>query len=119
MIPSLTNTVKANLLVVDDTPANLHLLAGLLREQSYVVRAALNGELALKAVAQQQPDLILLDIKMPVLVWSSPFFLFFLLVINGQVRSCMTCENSGLNLNKHKVNCTTSDHSESARRNCD
>ena len=65
MTLSLAKKTKADLLVVDDTPANLQLLTGLLREQGYVVRAALNGELALKAVVQQPPDLILLDIKMP------------------------------------------------------
>ena len=61
----LTNTPKADLLVVDDTPANLQLLTGLLCDQGYVVRGALNGKLALEAVAQQPPDLILLDIRMP------------------------------------------------------
>lgn len=55
----------ADLLVVDDTPANLRLLTELLREYGYTVRGALSGALALGAVAQQPPDLILLDIKMP------------------------------------------------------
>lgn len=65
MTLSLAKKTKADLLVVDDTPENLQLLTDLLREQGYVVRAALNGELALKAIVQQLPDLILLDIKMP------------------------------------------------------
>ena len=55
----------ADILVVDDTPANLQLLTGLLRERGYRVRAALNGALALGAVEQRPPELILLDIKMP------------------------------------------------------
>lgn len=54
-----------DLLVVDDNPANLRLLTGLLREHGYGVRVAQTGTLALGTVAQQPPDLILLDIKMP------------------------------------------------------
>ncbi len=57
---------KANILVVDDTPANLRLLTKLLSDSSYEVRAAPNGNLALKTVEQAKlPDLILLDIMMP------------------------------------------------------
>jgi CheY-like chemotaxis protein len=65
----MKNSVAKNdpidLLVVDDAPANLQLLTGLLREHGYGDRGALNGALAPGAVAQQSPDLILLDIKMP------------------------------------------------------
>jgi len=56
---------KADLLLVDDTPANLHLLSSLLRQRGYNIRATLSGKLALDAVKIQVPDLILLDIKMP------------------------------------------------------
>lgn len=55
----------ADILVVDDTPANLHLLSALLRERGCRVRAAINGPLALQAVSQRMPDLVLLDLKMP------------------------------------------------------
>jgi putative two-component system response regulator len=55
----------ADILVVDDTLANLQLLANILKEDGYKVRPAINGNLALRAVAQKKPDLILLDIKMP------------------------------------------------------
>ncbi|HBU70248.1 MAG TPA: adenylate/guanylate cyclase domain-containing response regulator [Elusimicrobia bacterium] len=54
-----------NILVVDDTPANLELLLGMLKERHYKVRAAMSGELALEAARNDQPDLILLDINMP------------------------------------------------------
>jgi diguanylate cyclase (GGDEF)-like protein len=54
-----------SILVVDDTPANLHLLDELLRQQGYQVRLFPRGALALKAAAAHPPDLILLDIKMP------------------------------------------------------
>jgi two-component system sensor histidine kinase/response regulator len=54
-----------DILVVDDTPANLRLLSGLLAAQGYKVRLAPNGKLALMAAQAVPPDLILLDIKMP------------------------------------------------------
>jgi len=54
-----------NILIVDDTPENLSLLRQMLAEQNYRVRAAINGELALKSVSLSPPDLILLDIRMP------------------------------------------------------
>ncbi len=58
-------TSKPSILVVDDTPANLTLMTGLLQDL-YQVRAAISGEKALKiASADSPPDLILLDIMMP------------------------------------------------------
>jgi putative two-component system response regulator len=62
---NLTNNRSADILIVDDTLANLQLLANILKEDGYKVRPAINGSLALRAVAQKKPDLILLDIKMP------------------------------------------------------
>lgn len=57
--------MPADILIVDDTPANLQLLAGLLKERGYKVRPAPHGEVALQAASRQPPDLILLDIHMP------------------------------------------------------
>jgi putative two-component system response regulator len=55
----------ATILVVDDTPANLSLMTGLLRDE-YKVKAAIDGEKALRiAQALPPPDLVLLDIMMP------------------------------------------------------
>ncbi len=59
------DTIKGDILIVDDTPANLRLLAGMLSEQDYRVRPVSDGESALKAVQASAPDLILLDINMP------------------------------------------------------
>lgn len=53
------------ILVVDDTVANLKLLLDMLIEKGYKVRPANNGEQALASVAIRKPELILLDIKMP------------------------------------------------------
>jgi DNA-binding NtrC family response regulator len=53
------------ILVVDDTPANLRLLTEFLTQHNYHVRPASNGALALKSVAAKTPDLILLDVSMP------------------------------------------------------
>jgi PAS domain S-box-containing protein len=52
-------------LVVDDTSANLQLLTNLLRTHGYTVHPASDGELALQFVQSIQPDIILLDIRMP------------------------------------------------------
>ena len=54
-----------NILIVDDTPANLHLLTGILSRHGYEVRPVPNGRFALQAVQLAPPDLILLDINMP------------------------------------------------------
>ena len=56
---------KTKVLIVDDTPENIQVLMGTLKDQ-YAIVAATNGEKALKmAVAEPRPDLILLDIMMP------------------------------------------------------
>ena len=54
-----------DLLIVDDTPANLRLLYSMLTLQGYKVRMAPNGKLALMSAQAKPPALILLDIKMP------------------------------------------------------
>jgi signal transduction histidine kinase len=53
------------ILIVDDTAANLNVLSTMLTQHGYKVRPAINGRLALASIARDQPDLILLDIKMP------------------------------------------------------
>lgn len=63
-IPALSSST-GDILVTDDTPANLRLLTGILVKHGYQVRAARSGAAALVAVQAKQPDLILLDIMMP------------------------------------------------------
>lgn len=58
-------TTNANILVVDDTPANLRLLVGLFKERGYKVRPAPSGKHALEVAQTEAVDLILLDIMMP------------------------------------------------------
>ena len=55
----------ASILVVDDTPANLQVLAGMLKDRGYKVRPVPSGKLALLAAQRNPPDLILMDINMP------------------------------------------------------
>ena len=54
-----------NILIVDDTPANVLLLVRMLTERGYKPRPVLSGKLALQAAHMEKPDLILLDINMP------------------------------------------------------
>ncbi len=56
---------KADILIVDDTQANLSILTLMLSERGYRTRPAINGQVALKIVQNTRPDLILLDIMMP------------------------------------------------------
>lgn len=59
------NNNADEILIVDDTPANLKLLSQILSSYGYKIRVALSGSQALTSVELAQPDLILLDIKMP------------------------------------------------------
>ncbi len=54
-----------DILIVDDTAANLQVLSGLLQQRGFKVRPVPNGNFALQAARNKAPDLILLDIKMP------------------------------------------------------
>jgi two-component system, NtrC family, sensor kinase len=60
-----TPAFKGNILIVDDVPNNLHLLAKILSKQGYKTRTAPDGQLALRSIELTPPDLILLDIMMP------------------------------------------------------
>ena len=58
-------TKPDDILIVDDTPANLKLLSQILTTAGYHIRVASNGTHALASVEMALPDLILLDVKMP------------------------------------------------------
>jgi len=57
--------VKNTILVVDDNPNNLKVVAGVLKDKGYDFRLAKSGKLALTILEKTKPDLILLDIQMP------------------------------------------------------
>lgn len=56
---------RGHLLIVDDTPENIQVLGGLLRDQGYGINVAMNGQDALDSAQRFKPDLILLDVMMP------------------------------------------------------
>ena len=58
---------KGDILVVDDRADNLRLLSIMLSEQGYKVRKVIKGEMAFDVAQVNPPDLILLDIFMPVM----------------------------------------------------
>ena len=65
MSETLNYSLRPIILIVDDTPENITLINGLLKD-IYRTRVAISGERALKAAVQEpRPDLILLDIMMP------------------------------------------------------
>ena len=55
------------ILVVEDQQDNRQILRDLLTSADYAMTEAENGEEALAAVAKQRPDLILMDIQLPIM----------------------------------------------------
>jgi DNA-binding response OmpR family regulator len=55
----------ARILIVDDERQNRQLLEVMLATEGFVLQTAASGEEALALVAQEAPDLILLDVMMP------------------------------------------------------
>lgn len=66
-IPDRTSPDPGTILVVDDSEETINMLRMILGEEGYVVSVATSGEKALHRVHQITPDLILLDIMMPVI----------------------------------------------------
>jgi two-component system sensor histidine kinase/response regulator len=62
---NITQSFPFNILIVDDNPQNLQVLAKILQENNYEIEFATNGEAALKWLKDKKFDLILLDINMP------------------------------------------------------
>ena len=57
--------VIKKILVVDDSKTELHHLSDLLGKQGFSVRTAENGDEAMRRLADDKPDLILMDVVMP------------------------------------------------------
>lgn len=58
---------KKNILIVDDNPENLKVLSKILYEEGFTTRVAMDGKEAIESAFEMKPDLILLDIHMPIL----------------------------------------------------
>jgi CheY-like chemotaxis protein len=55
----------ANILVVEDSPDNMKLVTTILRLKGHVVREMMDGEGLLDRLAEERPDLVLMDIQLP------------------------------------------------------
>lgn len=64
---SLPEPGDPHILIVDDDPAFLEFMAMALEGEGYHVQTAPHGALALDAIRQTRPHLILLDMRMPVM----------------------------------------------------
>jgi DNA-binding response OmpR family regulator len=59
--------LTGNILIVDDEPVSLKLLVSFLERQGFATSVATGGEEAMAVIAQKLPDIILLDIMMPMM----------------------------------------------------
>ena len=55
------------ILIVDDVPANIQFLGKLLKAEGYKIAPAANGKKALEMIRKVKPDLVLMDVMMPVM----------------------------------------------------
>ncbi len=55
----------ANILIVDDSPTELHVLSGMLEKNGHSVISAADGEEGVARAKAEKPDLILMDVVMP------------------------------------------------------
>lgn len=59
--------MAAKILVVDDDPTMLKMVEGHLQGSGYTVKSASDGSIALRITADWEPELILMDVMMPVM----------------------------------------------------
>ena len=55
----------ANILIVDDSPTETHVLTTILEKHGFVVSSAASGEEGIGKSKSEKPDLILMDVVMP------------------------------------------------------
>lgn len=55
----------ANILIVDDSPTEIHVLTSMLEKHGFSVAVANNGEEGVEKAKAEKPDLILMDVVMP------------------------------------------------------
>jgi twitching motility two-component system response regulator PilH len=58
---------NARVLVVDDSPTEIHIFKKILEKQGYQILAAKDGQEGVEIAKQELPDIILMDVVMPVL----------------------------------------------------
>jgi len=56
---------QPHVLVVDDTPQNIRVIDAILAPRGYTIPTAASGPEALRQIAAEPPDLVLLDLVMP------------------------------------------------------
>jgi two-component system cell cycle response regulator DivK len=61
------NGMSKRILVVEDQPDNRQIIRDMLARTDYEITEAENGEQALASIAKQRPDLILMDIQLPIM----------------------------------------------------
>jgi len=59
--------MSKRILVVEDQPDSRQIIRDLLAPTDYEITEAQNGEEALAAITKQRPDLILMDVQMPIM----------------------------------------------------
>ena len=55
----------ANILIVDDSPTETHVLTSMLEKNGFTVSSAASGEEGISKAKAEKPDLILMDVVMP------------------------------------------------------
>lgn len=55
----------AHILIVDDSPTEIHVLTTMLKKQGHMVSTATSGEEGVAAAKELKPDLVLMDVVMP------------------------------------------------------
>ncbi|MEW8507598.1 MAG: response regulator [Candidatus Thiodiazotropha sp.] len=63
----VSSKTKAKILVVDDSPTEVHIFKKILEKQGYQILAAKDGQEGVDIAKQELPDIILMDVVMPVL----------------------------------------------------
>jgi len=66
-VMSAENFSKSKVLIVDDNPNNLKVLSGTLANCNWDILVAVDGESAIEQAIYVQPDLIFLDVMMPIM----------------------------------------------------
>lgn len=65
MTNSIGDPINGEILIVEDALSSLILLTDILSNEGYIIRQALDGEMALATIGNRTPDLIILDVDMP------------------------------------------------------